>query len=384
MARDPKHLGEAELAAMVRRFAPTRLSANASHLPESERRALAKVVAAAALLDDLFLHQVWEGNPALLESLRADDSALGRTRLRYFVLNKGPWSRVDDNHPFIPGVPEPKPAGAGFYPPEMTKAEFEAWVSGLSEQERAVALGLYHVVRREASGELRAVPYARVYRPFLLPATVLLRQAAELTLDQLLRRFLTSRADALLSDDFFDSDVAWMELTSDLDVTFGPYETYEDELLGLKTSYEAYVGIVDRAATEQLARFSGLLQEIENNLPLEQRYRNRDLPRAAPIRVIDLVYAAGDGNRGPQTAAFNLPNDERITASKGFKRVMLKNVQSAKFEKVLLPIAGLAMPRGRQAEVSFDVFFTSVLLHELAHGLGPQTAQVGGRSVTLR
>ena len=231
----------------------------------------------------------------------------------------------------------------------MTKAEFEAWVSGLDEQERGAALGLYRVIRREPGRELRAVPYARATAPSFGRPAICCGRAANLSKDDSLRRFLNLRADSLLSDDYFDSDVAWLELSSDLDVTFGPYETYEDQLIGAKTSYAAYVGVVDRAASEALARFAGLLQEVENKLPLDPRYRNRDLPRAAPIRVIDLVYAAGDGNRGPQTAAFNLPNDERVTASNGFKRVMLKNVQAAKFEQVLMPIAGLVLsPAGRR------------------------------------
>ncbi|HSA57343.1 MAG TPA: hypothetical protein VLE53_16650 [Gemmatimonadaceae bacterium] len=374
----------AALERMTARFAPTEVSADTARLTANDREALAKIIRAAALLEPLFLRQVWSGNDSLAAVLRTDTSGLGLARRHYFAINMGPWSRLDEGRAFIPGVPAEQPAGAGFYPEEMTRTEFERWADSLPAAEQARAKGFFHVIRRAEGGALEAVPYSQAYREFLEPAAELLREAAAVTPNATLRRFLTARAEAFLSNDYYASDVAWMDLDAPIDVTIGPYETYEDRLFGYKAAFEAYVTLRDDAESAKLQRFGGYLQELENNLPIEARYRNPRIGAAAPIRVVQLLYASGDGNRGVQTAAFNLPNDERVVREKGSKRVMLKNVQEAKFEKTLVPIAGVVLAPADRERLSFDAFFTHILAHELMHGLGPNTIAVGDRATTVR
>jgi hypothetical protein len=374
----------AELNAKIRRFAPTVVTADTSKLSAGDRAALAKVMEAARLLDPLFLRQVWSGNVALHKKLEADKTPLGRARLHYFMLNDGPWSQLDENVAFLPGVPQEKPATAAHYPDGMTKEEFESWVATLPESEKQKATGFFYAVRRDAAGKLKLVPYSQEYGEFLRPAAALLREAAGLTTNATLKSFLSKRADAFLSDDYYESDVAWMDLDAPIDVTIGPYETYSDGLFGYKAAFEAYVTLRDEAESAKLTRFSGVLQELENNLPIDPRYRNPKLGAAAPIRVVNVVYSSGEGNSGVQTAAFNLPNDERVVHEKGSKRVMLKNVQQAKFDKTLVPISRVVLSAADRANVSFEAFFTHVLAHELMHGLGPHTITVSGRETSVR
>jgi hypothetical protein len=372
------------LDAKIRRFAPTTLTADTSRLSAGDRRALVRIIEAAKLLDPLYLKQVWSGNPALKRRLEADKSASGWARLHYFRLNVGPWSRLDSNEPFIAGVPRQKPHHANYYPDDMTKEEFNTWVATLPAEERARATGFFHLVRRGADGKLKLVPYSAEYREFLVPAARLLRQAAAETTNATLKSFLTKRADAFLSDDYYESDVAWMDLDAPIDVTIGPYETYEDELFNYKAAFESYVTLRDEAESEKLAKFSGYLQELEDNLPLEARYRNPQLGAASPIRVVNEVFSSGEGNRGVQTAAFNLPNDERVVKEKGSKRVMLKNVQEAKFQKTLIPISRVVLAPAQRSLLSFESFFTHILAHELMHGLGPHNINVDGQATTVR
>jgi Peptidase family M49 len=374
----------AELNAKIRRFAPTVVTADASKLGAADRRALAKIVEAAKLLDLLFLRQVWAGNVALQRRLEADRTALGRARLHYFQINDGPWSQLDENISFLADVPREKPPQAGHYPEDMTKEEFETWVAKLPESEKQKATGFFYAVRRNPDRGLKLVPYSQEYGEFLRPAAKLLQEAAALTTNATLKDFLTKRAAAFLSDDYYESDVAWMDLDSPIDVTIGPYETYSDGLFGYKAAFEAYVTLRDEAESEKLAFFGNYLQELENNLPIEPRYRNPKLGAASPIRVVNVVFSSGEGNSGVQTAAFNLPNDERVVHEKGSKRVMLKNVQEAKFEKTLVPISRVVLSAADRRRVSFEPFFTHVLAHELMHGLGPHTITVGGRETSVR
>jgi hypothetical protein len=368
---------------MTRRFAPVDLTADIAALPDSERQALAKLVEAAKVFDALFLRQVWAGNEALMMDLVRDSSPLGQARLHYFLINKGPWSRLDEDEPFIPGVPE-KPEQANFYPAGATKADVEAWLTSLPEAERRRATGFFTTIRRGPDGRFVAVPYSLEYQGELARVSALLREAAALTQQPTLKNFLDKRAAALLSNDYYDSDVAWMELDASVEPTIGPYEVYEDEWFNYKAAFEAFITIRDDAETQKLARFSGELQEIENNLPIDPRFRNPKLGALAPIRVVNTVFSSGDANRGVQTAAFNLPNDERVISEKGSKRVMLKNNQEAKFRMVLQPISKVALAGPDQPHVAFDAFFTHILMHELMHGLGPHNITVNGRATTVR
>ena len=376
-----------KLQQMAARFAPTEISADLSKLSDADRRVLAKLVEASKIIDALFLCQVWAGNQAMLLDLVRDESPKGRARLHYFLINKGPWSRLDHNAPFVPGAPAHKPEGANFYPEGASKAEVEGWFKSVPQSVRARATGFFTVIRRNTGptgGSFLVVPYSIEYQNELEQAAALLREAAALASEPTLKAFLTKRADAFLSNEYYESDVAWMELKGAVEPTIGPYEVYEDELFNYKAAFESFVTVQDEAESAKLQKLAGELQDIENSLPIDPKYRNPKLGTLAPIVVVDEIFAAGDANRGVQTAAFNLPNDERVIREKGAKRVMLKNVQEAKFAKTLLPISKIVLPAGDQGHVAFDAFFTHIVVHELMHGLGPHSITVEGRETTVR
>ncbi len=287
---------------------------------------------------------------------------------------------------FIPGTPI-KPEGAGFYPEGASKGGIDAWVKGLPVSEQTRAMSFFTTIQYQknaGAGEYQIVPYSLQYQGELALAAGLLREAAALTDQPGLQRYLLKRAEAFLSDDYYESDVAWMELDSIIEPTIGPYEIYEDEWFNSKAAFEAFITIRDDAETAKLSKLSSHLQEIENILPMDPKYRNPKLGAMAPICVVNEIFAAGDGNHGVQTAAFNLPNDERVVREKGAKRVMLKNVQEAKFRIVLAPIAQLVLSARDQNQISFEAFFTHIVMHELMHGLDPHEIQVAGRSTTVR
>jgi hypothetical protein len=380
----PPSLGQ--LQKMTSRFAPTPIRVDTSSLSAGDRQALVKLVEAARILDQIFLKQFWSGNPDLYARLQRDATPLGKARLHYFWINKGPWSDIDDFRAFLPAVPPRKVPGANFYPGDMRKETFEQWVATLAPEEQGRAKGFFTVIRwqDEKARTLTMVPYSDEYKGELARAAGLLRDAAGLTENESLKKFLTTRADAFLSNDYYESDLAWMDLDAPLDVTIGPYETYNDEVFGYKAAFEAYVSLRDDAETAKLSAFTQHLQEIENNLPLDPQHRNPKLGASAPIRVVDEIISSGDGAHGVQTAAYNLPNDERVVAQKGSKRVMLKNVQEAKFHSVLLPIAMRTLSKTAMVDVNFGSFFTHILAHELMHGLGPHQITMDGRSTTPR
>jgi hypothetical protein len=377
--------GVAELEKMAARFAPVEITADISKLPASEKSALAKMVKAGYVMDALFLRQVWAGNENLLLQLLKDGSVLGRARLHYFLINKGPWSRLDSNKPFIPGAPE-KPAGANFYPADATKHEVEDWLKSLPLKERDSAAGFFTNLRRPGSGGkgFIAIPYNLDCQGELGLVAGYLREAASLTTQPSLKAYLLSRAQAFDSNDYYDSDVSWMELNASIEPTIGPYEVYEDEWFNAKAAFEAFITIRDDAETAKLQKLGSQLQDIENNLPVDPMYRNPKLGELAPICVVNEILAAGDASHGVQTAAFNLPNDERIVKEKGSKRVMLKNVQEAKFRIVLVPISRITLSAADQKKVSFDAFFSHIVMHELMHGLGPHEIRINGRVSTVR
>ncbi len=387
--------GLVQLQQMTARFAPTPLRVDTSKLSAADHQALVKLIEAGRIMNHVFLMQYWSGDSALYARLQRDASPLGKARLRYFWINKGPWSVLDDFKAFLPGVPAEKPKGANFYPEDMTRQEFEAWVASVPKEEQELATGFFTVIRRAVAGqnsgsaakaksELVAIPYGEEYQDELTQVANLLKEAASLTDNASLKDFLNLRADAFLSNDYYDSDLAWMNLDAPIDITVGPYETYNDELFGYKTAFEVYVNLRDDEESERLSVFSTHLQEIENNLPIDPQYRNPKLGAAAPIRVVDEILSAGDGNHGIATAAYNLPNDQRVVQQKGSKRVMLKNVQEAKFRSVLLPIARRMLSPSARLDVNFESFFTHIVAHELMHGLGPHQIKVDGRDTTVR
>jgi len=379
----PTDAAARDIQAQTARFAPVSLTADLSKLPDNEKQALKRLVQASKIIDALFLRQVWAGNEPMLLDLLHDPSALGTARLHYFILNMGPWSRLDANAAFIPGAPA-KPPQANFYPVGATKEEVDAWIKSLPDSQRRAASGFFTTIRRAPDGKLTAVPYSLEYQGEIAEMARLVREAASLTTQPTLKVFLEKRAAAFVSNDYYDSDVAWMELDASIEPTIGPYEVYEDEWFNYKAAFESFITLRDDAETAKLARFGSELQEIENNLPIDARFRNPRLGALAPIRVVNTLFSAGDANRGVQTAAYNLPNDERVVKEKGSKRVMLKNNQEAKFHMVLEPIAKVALAPQDQPRVAFDAFFTHVLMHELMHGLGPHNISVGGRATTVR
>ena len=379
---EPERVEQGETV-MTPLFAPVQIGASLDGLPDNERRALAEIVAAAKVMDGIFLEQVWAGNPTVLLELAGDDTPRGRAQLDFFLTNKGPWSRLEENQSFVPGVP-PKPAGANYYPPDASRAEVERWIDTLTGDQRAEATGFFTTIRRGSDGRLTAVPYSIEYQGALAVAATHLREAARLTNQPSLSRYLDLRADAFSTNDYYDSDVAWMELDSSIELTIGPYEVYEDEWFNYKAAFEAFVTIRDDVETARLQRFGGYLQELEDNLPIDPELRDPELGALAPIRVVNVVFTAGDANSGVQTAAFNLPNDERVVRDYGSKRVMLKNVQETKFSAVLTPISRIVLPAIDHADVSFDAFFNHILMHELLHGLGPHTITINDVETSVR
>jgi hypothetical protein len=396
MAQNPKSRklssapGLAQLQKMKDRFAPAPLRVDTSKLSPADRQALVKLVEAGRILNDIFLKQYWSGDPALYARLQNDTSPLGKLRLQYFWINKGPWSVLDGFKAFLPGVPAVKPKGANFYPEDMTRENFETWVASLPKEDQEQAKSFFTVIRwkndtaSKSHGELVSIPYSEEYKEDLTRAADLLREAASLTDNASLKTFLNLRADAFLSNNYYDSDLAWMDLDAPIDITIGPYETYNDELFGYKAAFEAYVNLRDDEESTKLSVLSQHHQEIEDNLPIDAQYRNPKLGAAAPIRVVDEILSSGDGNHGIATAAYNLPNDERVVQQKGSKRVMLKNVQEAKFRSVLLPIARRMLSPSARVDVNFESFFTHIVAHELMHGLGPHQIKVDGRDTTVR
>ena len=382
-----------QLQAMTKRFAPAELRADVAKLSKGDRVAIAKLIEAARIVDTLQLRQRWAGNEALHAALRKDTTPLGRARLEAFWLNKGPWSGLDNNQSFMPAeyagikIPAKKPEGANFYPEGATKAALESWMNGLNAEDKQQAQWFFTVIRAkgdQGDGKFRTVKYSDEYRPELEQLAKLLREAAAATDNASLRKFLSLRADAFLSNDYLASDFAWMDLDSPVDVTIGPYETYNDELFGYKAAFEAYVSIRDPQETAKLNFFGKHLQELEDNLPLAKQYRNPKVGAIAPMVVVNEVYGAGDGNMGVQTAAYNLPNDERVIRERGSKRVMLKNVQQAKFKSTLTPISKQVLRPQDQKDLDFDSFFTHILAHEIMHGLGPHHTKKDGNESTPR
>jgi hypothetical protein len=364
-----------DIGERLARYAPTELEADLSGVPEGEVEVLRELVQAARVMDEIFLVQAWQRNPELREAIAGENDDV-RT---YFRINFGPWDRLDEMEPFV--IDMEHPPGAGYYPNDMTAEEFEAWLEE-HPGDREAFTSLHTVIRRENDG-LVAVPYSEAFGEQLARAAEHLRAAAGLTDNESLRAFLLARAEAFGTDDYYQSDLAWMDLDSPVEVTIGPYETYEDSLFGYKAAFEAFVTVNVPEESERLERFKEFLPWLEENLPIADEHKN-ERGTESPIRVVDEVFVGGDSKAGVQTLAFNLPNDERVREEKGSKKVMLRNVLRAKFEKILVPIAERVMVAEDIGRISFDAFFSESLHHELSHGLGPGKITVNGRETEVR
>ena len=359
---------------LVGQFAMFALTTDLDQLSDSEKKMIPLLIEAAGEMNGLFLEQAF-GPAQLASGLEMSDS-----EARYFEMNYGPWDRMGGNAPFIEGI-GPKPAGANLYPEDMTKEEFEAAIEG-SPTTAAAFKSLYTLIRRDAAGNLLAVPYHDAFGTRLQKAAAKLREAAELAEDPGLKRFLELRAEALVTDDYRASDMAWMDMKDNgLDIVIGAIETYEDQLFGYKAGYEAYVLVKDKAWSERLSRNAELLPELQRGLPVPDEYKAETPGSDADLNAYDAVYYAGESNAGSKTIAINLPNDETVQLEKGTRRLQLKNSIKAKFDKILVPISGVLIDDAQRGHVTFDAFFANTMFHEVAHGLGIKNTLDGSNTV---
>ncbi|NIM18735.1 MAG: peptidase [Candidatus Latescibacteria bacterium] len=402
----PGAISHEKLKKCLEMYAPVEASYDESILSEPEKAALKKLVQAAHIMDELFLKQVWEKNPETREMLRAalkqvQEPGVSEKQLEYmqdlyhfYRINFGPWDRINDDEIFFGSTVKPK--GAGYYPTDITKEEFEKHLEANPGDAEAFR-GYFTKIEREG-GRLKAVPYSTAYKSLLAKAAKLQKEAADILTDPAnksklpkgvdyttLAKFLNSRADAYASNDYFQSDMDWMDVENNIiDVTIGPYEVYEDVLFGYKAAFEAFIAIRHPADSKKLDGLKGYLQAMENNLPIPDEHKNPNRGSESPISVVDVVFAAGDTKAGVQTIAFNLPNDERVREAKGSKKVMLKNISKAKFDKILMPIAKIVLDPTQLDNVEFESFFNNTLMHEFAHGLGPGKITLpDGRETTV-
>jgi len=369
-----------DIAARRAQFVRKVLAADLRNLPASEWKTVDHVVAAAKVIDEVFLLQAWRGNPSFAPRVAALTGPLARPAQDYYRIMGGPWDRLQAYEPFLGTLA--RPAGAGFYPEDLTKDEFERWIAA-HPADKAALTSPFSLVERKGKA-LVARPYSEVYKSLLARAASELRAAAAATGNASLKKFLKLRADAFSSNDYFESDMAWMDLDSAVEVVIGPYETYEDSLMGYKAAFEAFVCVAQPADSERLGEFKKWLPFLESHLPIPDEHKNTSRGSESPIRVADLVFSAGDARRGVQTLAFNLPNDERVREAKGSKKVLLKNMMLAKYEAILMPIASRVLPVRPLLQVDFDSYFHFILFHELAHGLGPGRIKVNGRETEVR
>jgi len=339
-------------------YAPVTLSADLSGLSPKERTMLSLFIDAATIMDDLFWKQAYSGDrKALLDGLK--DPAVRR----FAEVNYGPWDRLEGNAPFVPGVGA-KPPGAGFYPLDMTKEEFERANLDRSRSE-------YTVLRRDARGALTVVPYSAEWRDEIGRAASLLERSAGMAEDPGLRKYLEMRAKALRTDDYRASEMAWLDMKDNrIDLVIGPIETYEDRLFGYKAAFEAYVLVKDLEWSQRLARYAAMLPELQRGLPVPDAYKAEKPGTDSDLNAYDVIYYAGDCNAGSKTIAINLPNDEQVTLAKGTRRLQLKNAMRAKFDAIMLPIAGELIAPDQRRHITFDAFFANTMFHEVAHGLG--------------
>lgn len=366
----------------VQQFVPTELSFDETLLNAEQNQVVEKLVAAAKHIDRIFWKQASAQGLDLKQQLEASDSPEDQSFLKYLKINYGPYDRLDENKPFI-GT-EAKPAGAAFYPIDMTKEEFNQHITNHPDDQTAFE-SPYTMIQREDEG-LKAVAYSQIFQEDLVPAAELLKEAAAITTNPSLKKYLIQRAEDLLSNDYYQSDCDWIDLKDNLvEIVIGPYEVYEDGLMGLKAAYESFVYVNDIEEMNKIQGYIDYLDEMQKNLPVEQKYKDQKVAGLqSPLNVVYEVFNAGDGRAGVQTIAFVLPNDERVREEKGSKKVMLKNMMEAKFDKILTPIAHKTLSVEDANNISFYAFFNQTVLHELCHALGVNyTTAADGTRITV-
>jgi hypothetical protein len=366
--------GEADGLAKLARV---EMNPDTSFLTAEEREVVNLLIQAGDLMSEIYKRQATPDYDKLrAEVVATNDQAL----LEKFDAFFGPWDQIEDGKPFFGD--KPRPAGAGFYPADLTKEEFDKYLAANPGEAEALT-SPYTVVKRQGA-KLVTVPYSQEYSQWLEPAAKLLEQAAARTSNPSLKKFLSLRAQAFRTDDYYESELAWMDLKdTPIEVAIGPYEVYTDELYGRKTAFEAFVTLRDPKESEALAVYKGELRGMEANLPVEEKYKNFRRGFESPIAVADQVHGGGDNVPGVQTIAFNLPNDERVREAKGAKKVILRNVLGAKYERILKPMGSLILVPDQAANVTQRYMFMETLFHELAHSLGPGTITVGGQETTV-
>ncbi|MEO5973493.1 MAG: hypothetical protein ABIP91_09065 [Sphingomicrobium sp.] len=380
VANDPQQNGAAPVGAeqpAADQLARVEMNADTSFLTAEEREVVNLLIQAADLMDPIYLRQVSADNPRLREEIAGRNDAKLLDRFDTFM---GPWDEIDEDKPFFGG--KTKPPGGGFYPAELSKEQFDAYLKS-HPGEAARLTDPYTVVKRDGE-RLVAVPYSQEYKQWLEPAAKLLEQAAAKTGNASLKKFLTLRAAAFRNDDYYESELAWMDLKdTPIEVVIGPYETYTDKLYGRKTAFEAYVTLRNPKESSALDVYKAELRGMEANLPVEEKYKNFKRGFESPISVVDQLHGGGDSNHGLQSIAFNLPNDERVREAKGAKKVILQNVLGAKYDMILKPMAGLVLVPEQAANVNKRYMYMETLFHELSHSIGPGSIMVGGRATTV-
>ncbi len=367
---ESKKTTEPTVADRVESYAKFRLTTDLTKLSDDERKMIPLLIEAAKQMDKIFWMEAYGEGQELLSSI--SDPA---TR-RFAAINYGPWDRLGDHKPFVPGV-QAKPPGANFYPPDMTKQDFEQYLLKHPEQAKALK-SLYTMVRRDKDGGLKAIPYHEFFKEPTQIAARKLEQAAAIAKDPGLKKYLTLRARALLTDEYQESDLAWLDMKNNgIDIVIGPIETYEDRLFGYKAAHEAYVLVKDKDWSKKLAKYIEYLPDLQRSLPTEEQFKAEEPGLDSDLSVYDVIYYAGDCNAGAKTIAINLPNDEKIQLEKGTRRLQLKNVMRAKFDKILLLIAKELISERQLKHVTFEAFFANTMFHEVAHGLGIKNTITG-------
>ncbi len=348
---------EEMISRKVGEFATVGLTADISHLTPSQKEMLGYLFRVSDIMDRIYWQEVFPEKEEVMNSFVNEDI------IRFIQINYGPWERLNGNLPFLPGF-GPKPPGSGFYPSDMTRQEFE-------QLEHPGKDGLYTLIRRNQQGDLEVIPYHEAFAPQVEEAADLLRKASGLAENPAFAKYLEMRADALLTDRYFDSDMAWMDVRdNDIDFVVGPIENYEDALFNYKAAHEAFILIKDRQWSEKLDFINSALPLLQKSLPVPEEYRQEIPGTQSDLGAYDVIYYAGDCNAGSKTIAINLPNDGRVQARKGSRKLQLKNAIRYKFEEILLPISNVLIAEDQRVHVTFDAFFENIMFHEVAHGLG--------------
>lgn len=374
------HLPADSLKTIAAQFAPVDISYDQSILSADDKKALLELARASLIMNEIFQEQSYSWNGVLDEELSAGGEKAAPLKTLFDIM-VGPFNRLNDDAPFI-NLEREKPLGANYYPEDMTREEFEAYVKANPAKE-AELTGTFTLVRRDGE-ELKAIPYSEAYKEKLTRAAKHLQNAAEYTTNESLKTYLTSRAAAFASNDYYQSDMDWMDLNDHaIEIVIGPYEVYEDRLLSYKGAFTSFLTIVDPVDSEKLQSIDQYLDDLEHLLPIPDEHKNFNRGAASPVVSVQVVMTGGDTNAGVQTAAFNLPNDERVREAKGSKKVMLKNVTQAKYDNCSVPIMGRVLDKDDLKKVSFEAFFYHILLHEMCHGIGPGKIVKDGKETTV-